>query len=381
MIVSEGDIVGVIFLDLKRAFETVDRDRLLDKLYQYGMRDMVLEWLRSYLSNRTQQVRFNNQWSKQITTKYGVPQGSVLGPLLFTIYINDIVQICPENSSIKMFADDTIIYVRGNGSEEVEEKLNTVLPIVENWMNVNKLKMNAAKTKFMIIRSIRKELRRNITLKCLDGTVIERVENTKYLGVIIDSKLRFEDHCDYILKKIGKKISFLNRIGKDISGYTRCIVYKSIIAPHFEYCNTILAGMGETQLTKLQVAQNRAMRVILQCDRYTKVERMLHALQFMSIRQRLRYNVCIFVFKMVNGMLPEQLGNRIVLVGDMNERRTRQASNIVIQFRRTRSAQNSLFYKGIQMYNAMPTELKQCDDLITFKRMLKEYIISQLTSL
>ena len=132
MIISEGDIVGVIFLDLKRAFETVDRDRLLNKLYQYGIRGMVLEWLRSYLNNRTQQVRFNEQWSKRITTKYGVPQGSVLGPLLFTIYINDIVQICPEECNIKMFADDTIIYVKGGGSEEVEVKLNRVLPIVEN---------------------------------------------------------------------------------------------------------------------------------------------------------------------------------------------------------------------------------------------------------
>src|SRR5436190_4025821 len=379
MIISEGDIVGVIFLDLKRAFETVDRDRLLNKLYQYGIRRMVLEWLRSYLNNRTQQVRFNEQWSKQITTKYGVPQGSVLGPLLFTIYINDIVQICPEECNIKMFADDTIIYVKGGGSEEVEVKLNRVLPVVENWMNINKLKMNAAKTKFMLIRSVRKELKKIITLKCIDGTVIERVENIKYLGVAIDSKLWFEEHCDYMLKKIGKKISFLNRIGNDISGYTRCIVYKSIIAPHFEYCATILAGMVETQLTKLQVAQNRAMRVILQCDRYTKVEIMLHALQFMSIRQRLYYNVCIFVFKMVHGILPEQLGNKIVLVGDKNERRTRQTKNIEIQFRRTRSAQKSLFYDGIKMYSALPLELKQCDRLTTFKRNIKKYLMKYIS--
>jgi len=162
-------------------------------------------------------------------TKYGVPQGSVLGPLLFTIYINDIVQICPEECDIKMFADDTIIYVKGRGSEEIEKKLNRVLLIVENWLNVNKLKMNASKEKFFIIRSIRKILRKNVTLKCLDGASIEQVENTKYRGVIIDNKLRVEKHCDYMLKKIGKKISFLNRIGKDISEYARCVVYKSII--------------------------------------------------------------------------------------------------------------------------------------------------------
>jgi len=109
--------------------------------------------------------------------------------IVYNIYINDIVKICPEECDIKMFADDTIIHVKGGGSEEIEKKLNRVLLIVENWLNVNKLKIIASKTKFIIIRSIRKRFRRNVTLKCLDGTIIEQVESTKYLGVIIDSKL------------------------------------------------------------------------------------------------------------------------------------------------------------------------------------------------
>src|SRR5436190_13702128 len=106
-------MIGVIFMDLKRAFETVDRDRLVGKLYQYGIRGVALEWLRSYLSNRKQQVKFQNKYSKPIATKYGVPQGSVLGPLLFIVYINDIVKACTNECNIKMFADDTLLYVVG----------------------------------------------------------------------------------------------------------------------------------------------------------------------------------------------------------------------------------------------------------------------------
>lgn len=375
LIVSEAKMVGVIFMDLKRAFETIDRERLLEKLYQYGIRGMVIEWLRSYLKDRTQQVQFNNKWSKLMTTEYGVPQGSVLGPLLFIVYINDIIKICPEGCSIKMFADDTLIYVTGESSAELESKMNMAFTIVEEWMNINKLKMNAGKTKYMIVRSIRKELRGNITLKCLDGTEIERVEIMKYLGIIIDDRLRFKDHCDYMLKKIGKKTSFLNRIGNYISAYTRCIVYKTIIAPHFEYCATLLIDMGETQLSKLQKAQNRAMRIILQCDRHTKVERMLQALQFMSIKQRLYYNVCIFIFKILRNMLPEQLRNRLEIVGNESERQTRQAGDIAIKYRRTRSAQKSMFYEGVKMYNALPAEIKRNERIVPFKRMLKEYIV------
>jgi len=142
LIISEGKMVGVIFLDLKRAFETVDRTRLLGKLDQYGMRGMVLKWFETYLSNRTQQVRFNNQCSKCIKTEYGVLQGLVLGPLLFTLYINDIVEFCPDECNIRMFADDTLVYVSGEGSAELERKMNTVFSIVERWICVNKLKLN-----------------------------------------------------------------------------------------------------------------------------------------------------------------------------------------------------------------------------------------------
>lgn len=375
---SEGKMIGVVFLDLKRAFETVDRKRLLVKLDQYGMKGKVLEWFRTYLNNRFQQVKFNNKWSKCLKTEYGVPQGSVLGPLLFTIYINDIVEVCPEEYNIKMFADDTLLYVNGECSEEIERKANTILNIVEKWMCANKLKMNVSKTKFMIVRSVRKEQRGNIKLRCYDGNVIERVDKIKHLGVIIDDRLQFKDHCDYMLKKIGKKTSFLNRIGNFISAYARCTVYKSIIAPHFEYCASLLVGVGETQLKKLQVAQNRAMRVVLQCNKYTKVEHMLQALQFMSVRQRLYYSVCIFIFKIVNNMAPVVLSNKIEIEVRECDRQTRQAENIRLTLRKTRSAQKSLFYEGIKMYNSLPIEIRQREKLTSFRRLLKEYVVKSV---
>lgn len=375
LIISEGEMVGVIFMDLKRAFETVNRGKLVEKLYQYGIRGTVLEWFQSYLDNRMQQVRVGDIVSGLMATKYGVPQGSVLGPLLFIIYINDIVKSCPKGCNIKLFADDTIVYVTGVSCEEIEQKMNRWFNVIEEWMNTNGLKLNASKTKYMVVRSVRRELRANITVKCMDGTPIEQVDKIKYLGVIIDSKLRLEEHCDYMLKKIGKKTSFLNRLGNSLSVYSRCIVYKAIIAPHFEYCATLLIGMGETQLNKLQVAQNRAMRVILQCRRETKVEYMLQALQFMSVRQRLRYNTCIFVFKMVIGLLPDYLKNKIQIVGNMSGKQTRQAGNIVIQLRRTSNAQKSMFYEGIKMYNNLQMEIKRSERLEHFKRKLKEHIL------
>lgn len=152
--------------------------------------------------------------------------------------------------------------------------------------------------------------------------VLERVEVIKYLEIMIDTKLTFAEHCDYMLKKIGKKTSFLNRIGQYLTLYSRQVVYKFIIAPHLEYRATVIVGMCETLLSKLQIAQNRAMRVILQCKRNTRVEHMLQALQYMSVRQRIYYNTCIFMFKILRGYLPHTLRERLELVGEGNQRET-----------------------------------------------------------
>lgn len=199
----------------------------------------------------------------------------------------------------------------------------------------------------------------------MDGTPIEQVEKIKYFGITL--RLYVEENR--------QKTSFLNRLGNSLSVYSRYTIYKAIIAPHFEYCATLLVGMGETQLHKLQVAQNRAMRVILQCKRDTKVESMRNVLCFMSIRQRICYNACIFVFKVLKGLLPDYLANKTQIIGVTNGRQTRQANNIAIQLRRTSSAQKSVFYVGIKMYNDFPLEIKSSERVEHFRGKLKEHIL------
>jgi len=127
--------------------------------------------------------------------------------LLLIIYIKDIIKASSDKCNIKIFANDTLIYMSVNGSEELQHKINRVFLVTEQWMNVNKLKMNIEKTKYMIVRGIRKEQRNKIILRCADETQIERIEVMKYLGIITDDRLRLKDHCDYVLNKIGKKVS------------------------------------------------------------------------------------------------------------------------------------------------------------------------------
>lgn len=312
-----------------------------------------------------------------MVVEYGVPQGSVLGPVLFILYINDIVEVKTKESTIQLFADDTMIFVAGNSVEELEIKLNTTLQSLEKWLRLNKLKMNANKTQYMIVRSIRKELSREIVVTTGKGIELKRVTKMKYLGLMLDDRLQFKEHCDYIIKKVGKKTCFLQRIGNHISAYARSIVYKSIIAPHFEYYSTVMLCMGITEIDKLQKAQNRAMRAILHVDRSASISSMLEALQFMSIKERMEYNACVFVFKILKEMLPIDLVRRVQLVAERRERETRQDANVVINIRKTTSAQKSVLYAGVKIYNELPNIIKNSVSIHSFKQDMKEYIKSK----
>jgi len=195
--------------------------------------------------------------------------------------------------------------------------------------------------------------RRNLFTRC-DAQSLRNPES--------NPELKFE-RCKFDICRVSLSLS-----------YTRCLIHKSIITPHFEYSNaTPITSMSETRLGRLQRAQNRAMRVMLHCDRHTKTKHMLQALQFMSVRQRLCYSVCIFIYKILNDVLPVSLRNKIEIAGSESQRRTKRAGNIVLELRKTRNAQKSVFSEGAKMYDSLPLRIKQYDRLKIFKRELKEY--------
>jgi len=154
-------MIGVVFLDLKRAFEVVDRSILIRKLQRCGLRAAVLEWFKCYLENRSQRVKFNGVLSEPIDVNFGVPQGSVLGPLLFLLYINDITEVITADCSIRLFADDALIYATRSSRQEINDKLNEQMIRVDDWLNRNNLHLNVSKTKVMLIRGIRRKVAEN----------------------------------------------------------------------------------------------------------------------------------------------------------------------------------------------------------------------------
>lgn len=370
-LIDQGKTVLTVFIDFKRAFETIDRKKLTNKLAKYGIVGSANKWVNDYLSNRYQQTKIGEHISSKKEVNFGVPQGTVLGPLLFILYINDIVTCLDSSTIINLFADDTAITVFGSGVEEVIEKMQAELKSLEEWLSSNNLFVNTQKTKVMLFNKKNCE---NINKIELFGNQLEYVVECKYLGLIIDNQLNFSKHANYVIDKVNKKINFFRRLSNNLSMYTRVTVYKSIIAPHFDYCPTILFYLNEKEKNSLQKLQNRAMRVILKTNRYVRIKDMLECLQFMSVDQRLVYMNLLFIFKMIHNLLPEYMAEKISFVNDVHNYNTRNACDIYVPTVKKTSTQNSLFHKGLVIYNSLPHNIKNINSINIFKRNISQYV-------
>ena len=199
--------VQLALLDFQKAFDTVDHDILLDKLYMYGVRGTTLDWFSSYLSNRYQYVVFNDCKSECTKIQCGVPQGSVLGPLLFLIFINDL----PSVSKLFMpllFADDTNLFCAGDDLDLLVDKINVEMTDVYAWVTANKLSLNVDKTNFMLFTP--KRWSRSVKDTVIDHCKINEVKETKFLGVVIDNTRKCSSYLEYISGKIAKGIGVID---------------------------------------------------------------------------------------------------------------------------------------------------------------------------
>lgn len=366
---DNGKIIICVFIDLKRAFETIDRELLLKKLFRYGIRGVELKWFRMYLSDRFQRTKFGSEFSSLAENFLGIPQGSVLGAVLFVLYINNIKSVF-KNCKIKLFADDTLTYIIGEDVDEMVNKLNSDLNNFGKWLKCNKLKLNVEKTKYMVITH------KNIDdLNILiDDEKINRVKEFGYLGCVVDEKLNFNANADKVCKKMAKKISFMGRIGNKLDLQTKKILYKSIIEPHVNYCSTILYLSNETQLERIQKLQNRALRIILRENWRTSGREMLQQLNWMSVRERIQLQVLLFIYKVINGMLPKYLENSFQSSeGRIHLTRSVTSEHLRLPLFRKSSSQRSLLYNGVKEFNKIPVDVRK-SNLSNFKSYCVNYV-------
>ena len=251
---DSNNIVIGIFLDLKNAFDTVNHKILLDKLYAYGIRGNIYKWFVSYLSDRTQYVIFEGRKSDVLDIKCGVPQGSILGPLLFIIYINEICHISDLLFKI-VYADDTCVLINGQDIGKLVEILNTELEKINSWLKANKLSLNAQKTYYIVFH--RAKLKQNYNAIMINNESLSEVKSVKYLGLIIDHRLKWTDHISYTRNKISRGIGIINKAKPFLNKKALLDLYYAFIYPYLSYCVEVWGNTEDTHLRPLCLLQNK----------------------------------------------------------------------------------------------------------------------------
>ena len=308
---DKGKIPLSIFLDLSKAFDTLDHQILLSKLKYYGLDNTALNWFKSYLTDRTQYVEFDNVHSETRTIKTGVPQGSILGPLLFIIYMNDI-HIASDKFHAILYADDTNLVsslcsfnvnISNNGSQDVSNlsaSINHELQQITHWLEINKLSLNIKKTKFMVFHYHQKNISKLIPDLSIYGHPIERVNQFNFLGLTIDENLNWHAHIQKISNRISRALGVLSRVKRFLPKHILRLLYNSLILPHLQY--SVLAwGSQNNRLVKLQ---KRALRIISNSKYNAHTDPLFKEMHLLKLNDIFKLNALKLYHNFKNNKLP-----------------------------------------------------------------------------
>ena len=302
-----GHFACGVFIDLQKAFDTVDHDILVSKLEHYGARGIAKNWFSSYLHNRKQCVTINGFKSSFNDISYGVPQGSVLGPLLFLMYINDLSESV-KNSIVHHFADDTNLLCINKSLKLLCKQINYDLKGITHWLNANRISLNVSKTEFVIFRSPRKIIDFDIKIK-LNGQRLYQSSYIKYLGVLVDEHLSWKPQIYELTKKLNRSNSMLSKIRHYVNKKTIRSLYFSLFASHISYCCQVWGQSGNYHLNKVLSVQRCALRIIEFKPFHSDVSSLFHNLNIPLFSNLVRMSNIMFVFESLTNYLPSPISN------------------------------------------------------------------------
>lgn len=374
--INSSQLSGVVYLDFSKAFDLVDHKILLNKLSLYLNGSDSLSFFQSFLENRSQQVYVHGAYSREESVLYGVPQGSVLGPILFCIYVNDLPLHFSDNSvECHMLADDTTLRTQNRRLENIQQSLQHTLRDISQWCSENNMVLNPLKSKSMVITTRQKHQLSPLSLDLtINGNSIEKVSEHKLLGVIIDDKLRWHSHIEHLCKRVSRNLFLLSKLQSVITLDARKMFYNAHIKPHIDYASVIWDGCSDALFKTINSRHRRSAKLILP-DPSLTTDAKLTALNIPQLKQQLLFNKSVFMHKILHDQAPEYLTH---LFQSTPSRYSTFKHNLACPKPRIDIFKTSLSYSGAYVWNSLPTCLKSTSNLKTFKTHLQKYIQTSL---
>ena len=378
--IHDNSLTGACLLDISKCFDSINHEILLKKPEMYGITGNELDWFSNYLKNRKQMVFFQQDSSDFQEVYNWVPQGSVLGPLLFLLFINDVSNCTTEGCALNMYADDVIIYTSAETSDELQMKLQLCVDNVHQWYNMNRLTVNKNKSAVMVIGSKAQLQSLNLDqfLVNLDSNKIEFVNKAKYLALLVKDDLSWDDHVLQLCKTMNYYVHVLRRLNKIFPKQLLLKIYKSYVQSKLDYGLSIWGCTTEGNLDRVQIIQNFCARIM--CKNYDYINTrgidLVNSLKIQTIWQRRDYFLSVLMFKAIHGLAPHYLCNDVTMIVDVHGYNTRSLENMNLYVPKYTKeiCKRSFAYKGSMLWNDLPDEVKESSSLDAFKSNYRFYI-------
>jgi len=370
-----------LFIDLRKAFDTVNSQILLSKLCHYGVRGVVHDWFSSYLSSRRQRVKIDGFLSDINSLSCGVPQGSTLGPLLFLVYINDLPNVLDTITPI-LFADDTSLFLKGDNIDSMVYTFNSQLKHLLSWLRANELSLNLSKT-YSVLFSLSPHVRSLTVDIRIENTPIERIHATRFLGVIIDDQLSWSPHISHVANKVSKSIGILNKVKYVLNTDTLVMLYYSLIYPYFFYCHLIWGKAAYSSLRQLIILQKKAVRVLSRSSFYAHTAPLFSQHKILHLEDLYIYCSSIYAYKLTCSIFPTQfleIFNPLSeqsLPSSSSSTRNSSSRSIRLPYCRTSTRQKFLYYQLSKTFLEFLQPLNIIEDshsVHTFKSKVKKIL-------
>ena len=364
-----------IFIDFSKCFDSLSHRILLTKLKYLGFNHLAMNWFTSYLRGRKQFVDFNGSKSKFQKINWGIPQGTVMGPLLFLIYTSEIVNIV-KHCTPAIFADDTSLLVRDKTFRGLFEKASYELKLFQQWFDDNMLTANMSKTKYMLFDSASP----NLYKLQIGETTLEEVQKFKLVGVVINNSLSWIDHYDHILTKIRPCLRALYLVRNSLDTDCKLLIYNSLIISHLNYCLPIWSNLTSKQTTAIQVIMNKALRSIFNIKKRDSCSLIYKQNKLLQFKENTTYMKLTYIKSLCLKTTPNNIRSLIEFERNTTYQTRNQSDKLRLQetLFKKQSLKNQSLNDAIERWNKLNPQIKNLP-MNKFKKTLKFLLLTETT--